>query len=330
MDFVDEVHLSVSGGRGGNGCVSFRREKFIPKGGPDGGDGGKGGNVIMKVDSRLSTLFDLRKKKMYKAGHGQHGKGKNMQGKRGQSIEILIPPGTLIYDEEKNICLGDLKEDRETLIIAEGARGGKGNARFASSTRQAPDFAIEGKPGCSLQLRLELKLLADVGLVGLPNAGKSTLLASLSAAKPKIADYPFTTLAPNLGIVPLGEYRQFVMADIPGLIEGAHLGKGLGDRFLRHIERTRILVFMLDSSEENYKEIYRTLLDELKQFDPTLLEKPRLVALTKNDILTDSQKNDLPKKIDGQTCIPISSITGENIDILKSTISKCLESFQDA
>ena len=330
MDFVDEVRITVCGGRGGHGCVSFRREKYVPKGGPDGGDGGDGGNVIMKVDTRFSTLFDLRKRKRIKAGNGQHGKGKNQHGKRGGHVEIAVPPGTLVYDESENICLADLKTGGETCIIARGGKGGKGNARFVSSTRQAPDFAKEGQEGETRQLRLELKLLADVGLVGLPNAGKSTLLSALSAAKPKIADYPFTTLTPNLGIVPFGEYQQFVMADIPGLIQGAHTGKGLGDRFLRHIERTRVLVFMLDSTETKCRDVYRTLLDELKQFDPTLLLKPRLIILSKADALTESEKKELPGTLDGRDCLVISSVTGAGLTQLKSEIIKCLKDSEDA
>ncbi|MBN1779531.1 GTPase ObgE [bacterium] len=320
MDFVDEVSFQVTGGRGGDGCVSFRREKFVPKGGPDGGDGGNGGHVILRVNPQLTTLFHLRTKKLYKAQRGHHGKGKNMHGRRGETVEIPVPSGTLVYDTDRGICLGDLTSAGQTLIVAEGGNGGKGNARFASPTRQAPDFAMEGKTGISRWIRLELKLLADVGLVGKPNAGKSTLLASLTAAKPKIADYPFTTLVPNLGIVPLGEYRQCVMADIPGLIEGAHEGKGLGDRFLRHIERTRLLVFMIESHAGDIGAEYALLKQELKQFDATLLEKPRVIALTKTDLLGEAEKKGLPEQIDRCRCYGISAVTGEGIGAFKGEI----------
>ncbi|MBN2105071.1 GTPase ObgE [bacterium] len=330
MDFVDEVHFEVQGGRGGKGCVSFRREKYVPKGGPDGGDGGKGGDVVIKVDSRFSTLFDLRRKKLYRAGNGLHGKGKNMHGKQGKDVEIHVPPGTLVYDEENCMCLGDLKNEHEVLIVARGGKGGKGNARFASATFQAPDFSEEGLPGFRRKLRLELKLLADAGLVGWPNAGKSTLLAALSAARPKIADYPFTTLAPNLGVVTLGDYRQFVLADIPGLIPGAHLGKGLGDRFLRHIERTRVLIFMLECTDDQYLDTYSSLIRELKQFNDSLLKKPRLIVFTKIDVLTGEQKDQLPEKIDGNICFPISSISREGLELLKKGIAVHLEYHHNA
>jgi len=325
MDFVDEVCFEVRGGRGGNGCVSFRREKYVPKGGPDGGDGGNGGHVVIKVDPRLSTLFDLRRRKLFKASSGQQGKGKNMRGKNGKSIEISVPPGTLVFDEIENICLGDLKEHDDNLIVAQGGKGGKGNARFASATCQAPDFAEEGRQGITRKICLELKILADAGLVGLPNAGKSTLLASLSAAKPKIADYPFTTLVPNLGVVPLGAHRHFVMADIPGLIQGAHSGKGLGDRFLRHIERTRLLIFMLDSTEDSHQADYKILVGEIGRFDLTLLEKPRLIVFTKIDALTETQRDGLPKILEGERCILISSVTGQGLDILKESVAHQLE-----
>jgi GTP-binding protein len=324
MDFVDEVQLDVHGGHGGNGCVSFRREKYVPKGGPDGGDGGRGGDVILKAENRLATLFDLRHRKRVKAKNGLHGKGKNCHGKSGESVVVPVPPGTLVFDRISGECLGDLGTD-DYIVVAEGGRGGKGNTHFATATLQAPDFCQEGRPGEERFLRLELKLLADAALVGLPNAGKSTLLAAVSAAKPKIADYPFTTLVPNLGIVMVGDYKQFVLADIPGLIEGAHKGKGLGDRFLRHIERTRILIFLIDSGSENPDVDYSILKEELNQFDSTLLLKPRIIVLTKADLLPENDRKNLPILIDGQECFYISSVTGEGLSELKSRIVQVLE-----
>ena len=325
MDFVDEVTFRVQGGKGGNGCVSFRREKYVPKGGPDGGDGGRGGNVSLIADTRLSTLYDLRHRKLYKAKNGQNGQGSNRHGKNGESVEIRVPEGTLVYDHETGLCLGDLIHQSQSMVVAEGGNGGKGNARFATATRQAPDFAKLGQAGTSRTLRLELKLLADVGLVGLPNAGKSTLLSTITAAKPKIADYPFTTLVPNLGIVRYGNYQSFVIADIPGLIAGAHTGKGLGDRFLRHIERTRILVFIMDATED-ISETYQTLLKELGQFDRTLLEKKRLIALSKIDLLTEEDKKSLPAVLDGRACELISSVTRTG---MKSLIQKIAEELSE-
>jgi GTP-binding protein len=324
MDFVDEIQLDVCGGNGGNGCVSFRREKYVPKGGPDGGDGGRGGDVILKAETRLATLFDLRHRKRVKAKNGLHGKGKNCHGKSGESTIIPVPPGTLVFDRITGKCLADLTAD-DSVVVAEGGKGGKGNARFATATLQAPDFCQEGQPGKTCSLRLELKLLADAGLVGLPNAGKSTLLAALSAARPKIADYPFTTLVPNLGIVTVGDYKQFVLADIPGLIEGAHAGRGLGDRFLRHIERTRILVFLIDSGSEDPEAVYSTLKEELNQFDSTLLLKPRIIVLTKADLLSEGDRKSPPIHIDGQKCFYISCVTREGLPELKNRMIQVLE-----
>ena len=324
MDFVDEVQLDVQGGNGGNGCVSFRREKYVPKGGPDGGDGGRGGDVILKTENRLTTLFDLRHRKRVRAKNGQHGQGKNRHGKSGEPAVIPVPPGTLVFDRITDECLGDLKAG-DTVVAACGGKGGKGNARFATATMQAPDFCQEGRPGEFRSLRLELKLLADAGLVGLPNAGKSTLLSALSAARPKIADYPFTTLVPNLGIVTAGDYQQFVLADIPGLIEGAHAGRGLGDRFLRHIERTRILVFLIESGSENPDAVYNTLIGELNLFDSTMLLKPRIIVLTKADLLTEEDRKGLPKSIAGQECVLISCITREGLPELKNRLARVLE-----
>lgn len=320
MDFIDEISISVQGGKGGNGCVSFRREKFVPKGGPDGGDGGDGGQVILRVKSNLSTLHDIRPRKRYRAGSGDHGKGSNKHGKRGQSIFIGVPPGTIVWESERSNQLGDMTESGQELVVARGGRGGKGNARFKSSTNQAPDRAQIGTNGETRDIRMELKLLADVGLVGFPNAGKSTLLSTLSAARPKIADYPFTTLVPNLGIVRLGEYRSLVMADIPGLIEGAHAGKGLGDRFLRHIERTKLLLFLIDANSEDIEGGYQALLQEVTQFGATLKEKPKLIALTKIDLIPPEQMKNLPEAIEKIPCRPISSVTGMGLETLRQEL----------
>jgi len=325
MKFIDEVTFSVEGGRGGDGCVSFRREKYVPKGGPDGGDGGNGGNVILEARNNISTLVDLRHRIKYRAECGGHGGGKKMHGRNGKDVLILIPRGTIIFDLATGAVIGDLTEDKEQFVIAKGGRGGKGNAQFATPTRQAPDFAQEGKPGTAFEIKLELKLLADVGLVGLPNAGKSTLLSKISAAKPKIAGYPFTTLVPNLGIVSYTAEKSATFADIPGLIAGASRGKGLGDRFLKHVERTRVLVFMIDCLEESFDKVYHTLLNELKEFDENLLKKPRLVTLTKIDLLPEDEISNLPLDIDGYALQKISSASGSGLKNLKTQVFKLLD-----
>ena len=287
MKFVDEVKINAKAGDGGRGCVSFRREKFVAMGGPDGGDGGDGGSILLEVDSNISTLLDLRYNQHCKAERGVHGMGKNRHGKNGEDLIIRIPPGTLIYDFDTGELLADLTEPGQCLPLLKGGRGGRGNARFVSSTNRAPRHAQPGEPGDERILRLELKLLADVGLVGLPNAGKSTLISSISAAKPKIADYPFTTLVPNLGLVRYGDYQSFVVADIPGLIEGASDGQGLGTRFLRHVERTDLFMHLVDLSGlqegdpfENFDMINR----ELEQHNPELAKKKQIVVLTKMDV----------------------------------------------
>jgi len=325
MKFIDEVTFEVQGGTGGDGCVSFRREKFIPKGGPDGGDGGFGGSVVLEVKGNVSTLIDHRHKKAYKAKRGEHGSGSRRHGKAGEWVRIPVPKGTMVYDADSGALIGDLTDDQQELVVARGGLGGRGNSNFATPTRQVPDFATPGKTGEQRRLRLELKLLADVGLVGLPNAGKSTLLATLSAAKPKIADYPFTTLVPNLGIVKYGEYESFVMADIPGLIEGAAQGKGLGDRFLRHVERTRVLVFLIEAQADNPEETYQTLVRELSQFDPGLLDKPRLICFSKIDLLLEEEQAELPKTIDGQPMMLFSSVARKNLNPLVYGIASQLK-----
>lgn len=282
--FIDEAIISVESGSGGNGCMSFRREKYVPRGGPDGGDGGDGGDVIFRADSRLATLLDYRYRTRIRAGRGEHGKGKNRTGARGEDALIRVPPGTLVRAEDHRLIV-DLVEDGQEFLFLKGGRGGRGNARFATARLQAPRRADPGEPGTQATVRLELKLLADVGLVGAPNAGKSTLLSRLSAAHPKIAEYPFTTLQPHLGIVRWDEYDSFVLADLPGLIEGAHQGRGLGTRFLRHIERTRTLLFTLDCTSPSLPRDLEALRHELGQFDPLLLEKPYAIAFTKADLL---------------------------------------------
>lgn len=285
MALVDKAIIHVQSGDGGSGAVSFRREKFAPKGGPDGGDGGKGGSVYLLVDPNLGTLRDFQYDRRFKAAHGENGMRKQMFGSDGKDCIVRVPPGTLVYDHETGELLADLVEPGRKAEVLKGGRGGRGNARFATSTRQAPRIAEQGENGSSLTLRLELKLLADIGLVGFPNAGKSTLLSALTKAQPKIANYPFTTLSPNLGVMPLDEFSACTIADMPGLIEGAHEGKGLGTRFLRHIERTRVLVFVIDAAVAQPEQELAVLERELERYDPALLAKPRLVAYNKSDLL---------------------------------------------
>ena len=321
--FIDYTQIDISAGNGGSGAVSFRREKFIPKGGPDGGDGGRGGHVIFKVDTNLHTLQDIRYRRRYKAENGHPGRGSNKTGKNGKDVVILVPAGSVIRKKgSKNIII-DLTVNGQNHIICNGGQGGKGNARFKTSTKQAPRKAQPGIEGESGIFEIELKVLADVGLVGLPNAGKSTLLSSISSARPKVADYPFTTLKPNLGIVKYGEYESFVMADIPGLIEGASLGKGLGHQFLRHIERNRIHIYLIDCMEENPYDVYNTLKNELKNFNEDLIKKPSLICRTKSDLKQElsPQWNDFNEKI-----YDISSLTKEGVDELIHSLVEVLNS----
>ncbi len=317
MRFVDEVTITVRAGAGGRGCVAFRREAHVPRGGPSGGDGGRGGDVVFIAESGLSTLLDLRYQKLYRAKHGVHGQGKERHGRAGASKEVRVPCGTLIYDNDSGDLLGDLVESGQTLVVAHGGRGGRGNMRFTTSTNRAPRVADPGEPGEERRLRVELKVLAEVGLVGLPNAGKSTLIARVSAARPKIADYPFTTLTPKLGMVRLSDERSFVMADIPGLIDGAHQGVGLGHRFLRHIHRTRVLVFLIDDRHAlidepgSPAEDLAVLRREVSAHDPELAERPVLVALNKIDLLSPERieaiRSTLPPELEVH---PISAATG--------------------
>lgn len=316
--FIDRAKIVVKGGDGGHGCVSFRREKFIPKGGPDGGDGGKGGSVYFRVDPSVDTLLDFSGRHIWEAQNGQPGEGKNKHGADGQDLIIPVPPGTLVYDDEQNLLLADLDQEGMQVCIARGGRGGKGNKAFATSVRQTPRYAQKGKPGQMRNLRLELKLIADVGLVGMPNAGKSTLISRCSKARPKIADYPFTTLSPVLGIVELSGFRRFVMADIPGLIEGAHKGAGLGHDFLRHIERTRILVHLLDILPTDHSDPianYHTIRKELELYSPKLLEKPEVIVLNKIDLDPDrTLVKEYTERLPGEKPIlAVSAVTGEGI-----------------
>lgn len=293
MKFVDEVKVRVQSGKGGNGCLSFRREKYVPKGGPDGGDGGRGGDVIFEATERKRTLLDLRYRSIFKATRGKHGEGQNRHGRGGEDLVLEVPVGTIVKDLETEEVLHDLDQPGERWIAARGGRGGRGNARFATSSNQAPRIVEDGEEGEEKELVLELKLLADVGLVGLPNAGKSTLISVISAAKPKIADYPFTTLVPQLGVVRRGDAPPFVVADIPGLIEGAHQGAGLGIRFLRHIERTGILVHLIDVSqlpEEDLLEPYRQIENELASYSETMDDKRRVIVLNKIDLIPDEDE----------------------------------------
>jgi GTP-binding protein len=311
--------------------VSFRREKFIPRGGPDGGDGGKGGDVIFKSSSHRRTLYPFRFKRQLKAQNGFYGQGKRKTGKKGDDLIIEIPPGTLIIDEETNELIKDFTQPGETYIIAEGGRGGQGNSRFKSSTHRAPRFAQPGEPGHFLKLKLELKLLADVGLIGLPNAGKSTLISVISSATPKIADYPFTTLTPTLGVVQAGWGEPFVVADIPGLIEGAHKGVGLGTRFLRHIERTRVLVHLIDISTidpQNPLAEYETINRELANYSSQLMEKPQLVVLNKMDLPgTKEAARAFQAAVKDREMLRISAVTRKGVDNLTSMMIQYLERF---
>jgi GTPase len=318
---IDTATISVRGGDGGRGCVSFRREKFVPRGGPNGGDGGHGGSVTIKAARGLSSLLDYRYKRAYKAEKGRDGSGANRRGRDGRDTVLLVPPGTIVKNHETGDTIADLDEDGSVVVVAKGGRGGRGNARFATSVDQAPRRAEEGRPGDELVIDLELKLLADVGIVGLPNAGKSTLLSSMSAARPKIGNFPFTTLSPVLGIVGHGSEDSFVMADLPGLIEGAHEGKGLGHRFLRHIERTRALVLLLDISSDSLNEDYATLLNELSSYGQRLEDKPRLVALNKADLVPDERT--VPA-FGGEKVVIVSALKKQGLVELERAIAQML------
>ena len=320
MKFVDSATIFVQAGDGGKGCVSFRREKFVPKGGPDGGDGGRGGHVWLRTNRQLTTLLDFKYKKKYLADRGVHGKGARKTGRDGADIVVDVPCGTIIRNAETGEVLADLTGEDQEIMIARGGKGGRGNQHFATPTHQAPRHAEPGQKGDELTLEMELKLMADVGLVGFPNAGKSTLISVISAAKPKIADYPFTTLVPNLGIVRYEEYKSFVMADIPGIIEGAAEGKGLGLQFLRHIERTKILAVLVSADSPDITAEYRMLLAELGKFSEGLLQKPRIAVITKMDIADEALE--LPLLEEGVKVMAISSVSGEGLKELKDELWK--------
>ncbi|HTM47643.1 MAG TPA: GTPase ObgE [Bryobacteraceae bacterium] len=321
--FIDEVRISVKAGDGGNGCLAFRREKYVPHGGPSGGDGGRGGDVYLVASPHQNTLLHFRFNPEHKAERGRHGEGSNRTGHEGKSIELKTPVGTVVYDADTGEKLHDFTEPDERFLVARGGRGGRGNARFATSTHQAPTEHEPGRPGEERRLRLELKLLADVGLVGFPNAGKSTLISRLSAARPKIADYPFTTLEPQLGVVQFDDFRSFVIADIPGLIEGAHLGHGLGIQFLRHVERTRLLAHLIDVSESTGRDPvhdFEIIMGELAAFSEDLARKPMILVATKIDAAQDPARVDALRQLavdKGFEFFAISSVTGEGLDKLR-------------
>jgi GTP-binding protein len=328
MQFLDEARIIVKAGDGGNGCLAFRREKYVPRGGPSGGDGGHGGDVYLVATANQNTLLQFSYNPEHKAERGRHGEGSNKTGADGRPLEVEVPVGTVVYDEAAGERLVDFTEDGQRYLVARGGRGGRGNARFATSTHQAPTEHEPGRPGEEKRLRLELKLLADVGLVGFPNAGKSTLISRISAARPKIADYPFTTLIPNLGVVKLDDFRSFVVADIPGLIEGAHLGAGLGVQFLRHIERTRLLVHLVDVSPASVRdpvEDFETICRELASFSPELAEKPMIVVASKMDAAQEPGRVARLREMAesrGLACFEISSVTGLGIDRLKHAMAE--------
>jgi GTP-binding protein len=311
MRFIDETTIHIKAGNGGHGCIAFLREKFRPHGGPSGGDGGKGGDIIFRSDKQLSTLEDLPKNHHFKAKHGSHGLGKHCHGKNGENLIINVPIGTLVRNSKTQYIIHDFKESDDEYIIARGGNGGFGNARFKTQQNIIPKIANDGKDGEELKLDLELKVLADVGLVGFPNAGKSTFISKISNSKPKISDYPFTTLTPNLGIIKYQDYKSFVMADIPGLIEGASKGKGLGNQFLRHVERTKVIVYIIDSNSDNIKKDFMILKSELLAHNKDLKKMPCILLLSKIDINQKNKISFLPKNIE---IIKISSITGKNLD----------------
>jgi GTP-binding protein len=333
--FIDRVKIRVRGGHGGNGVTAFRREKFVPRGGPSGGDGGRGGDVWLEADSSVNTLLHLRYNPEHTAERGRHGEGSNRYGREGSDVVVRVPLGTQVFDGETGEFYCDLSEEGQRWLAAKGGRGGFGNSHFATSTNRAPRYHQEGSAGEERELQLELKLLADVGLVGFPNAGKSTLISTISAAKPKIADYPFTTLEPHLGVVDLGDYRTYVVADIPGLIEGAHEGAGLGDRFLRHLERTKLLLHLVDVSSVSGRdavEDYETINRELAAYDERLAERPQLVVATKLDALDEPERLARLREraqADGREFYEISSATRRGVDELVHAVARRLDELDD-
>ncbi len=331
--FVDEAVIAVKAGDGGDGCVSFRREKYIPKGGPDGGDGGDGGSVVLVADVNKDTLLDFSGRHHWKAKRGEAGMGKKMAGLSGDDLIIQVPPGTLVYDAEHQLLLADLDGPEKRVVVARGGKGGRGNWHFKNAVNQAPRYAEPGTEGQERRLKLELKLIADVGLVGMPNAGKSTLLRAISAARPKVADYPFTTLDPQLGIVELDADRRIVVADIPGLIEGAQHGAGLGHAFLKHIERTKIIVHLLDlypMDDSDPAENYRTIRRELEAFSPALAQKREIIAANKMDLAIDDEAIDkLRGDLPGRQIFPISGVSRQGVEKLLDVLWRILQEIKE-
>ncbi len=322
MRFADYAKMYLTAGNGGAGAVSFRREKYVPRGGPDGGDGGRGANIVLRGNSNMNTLLDLRYKKYVKAPHGANGSGSNKSGKDGDPIVFDVPLGTVAYEFETRRRLGEIMEEGQEVVIAHGGKGGHGNTYFKTDVNQTPRYAQPGEPGEEIIVEIELKLIADVGLVGYPNAGKSTLLAAMSNARPKIADYPFTTMEPNLGVISFPDYRSFVMADIPGIIEDAHKGKGLGIQFLRHIERNKVLMFVI-SSMTGIEYEYEVLINELREYRADLLEKPRIVVISQMDLVEGYQLSEEPNIPDD--VILVSAATGHNLSELKERLWKKIQ-----
>lgn len=323
--FIDHTVIEVAAGDGGNGCVSFRREKYVPRGGPDGGDGGRGGSVILEATKQLSTLIDLHYNKTYKAQRGAHGQGSSRRGKSGADTVILVPPGSIIRDVDGEEIICELLEDGDRFVVAKGGKGGLGNERFKTSRNQAPRKATPGGEGEKRKLEITLKLIADVGLVGEPNAGKSTLLSVVSAAHPEVADYPFTTKTPVLGIVKIDDFDSLVMIDIPGLIEGAHAGKGMGKEFLRHIERCRVLLFLVDVTSPDPEKSYATLRNEILRYDPMLLERPSILALTKCDLIKGGAEGIDPDFLNIHSKVfPISSVSREGLKTLLAALKETM------
>lgn len=330
MSFVDEAKFYVKAGDGGNGCVSFRREKYVPKGGPNGGDGGNGGSVIIKATDRLQSLIDFKFRSHFKAGRGGHGQGKDKQGAKGADLVIDVPTGSVIKDPDSGSVLIDLTDDGQQYIAVRGGKGGLGNAHFASGANRTPRLATDGKPGQERWLKIELKLLADIGLVGLPNAGKSSLLASLSAANPKVGDYPFTTLEPQLGVLHGAYSRPYIIADIPGLIEGAHNGVGLGDAFLKHIERTSIILHVVDISDDNHRRNFQVIENELYRYNKKLVERMRIIVLNKLDMVDAEMAEEFAAdyRDDGVETVAVSALTGDGIDRLKDVLLRFMEELE--
>jgi GTP-binding protein len=323
--FLDEADIYVRSGNGGPGAVSFRREKYVPRGGPDGGDGGAGGDIILKVKSELRSLYDIKRKKTFRASNGMPGMGSNKNGAKGADLIIYVPPGTVVLEKESKKILEDLTPENSEVILLKGGKGGFGNAHFTSSRNRAPRYAQKGIPGLEAYLTLQLKTIADIGIVGLPNAGKSTLLSVITDARPRVGDYPFTTLTPNLGVMNYKDSRQYVLADVPGLIEGASKGYGLGIQFLKHIERTKMVLFLLDLFRRDFEIQYHALQNEMRNYSAKLLEKPKLIVGSKGDIISDEDTRNFFKWAPGEEKICVSSVTGKGIDDLKDKIAYRME-----